>query len=357
MIVEFYNTSFERIFVLDSFKSLIWTDRYWEAGDFDIVCAPKPDILAAIPNIKYARINESYWHLMILETFAIESNIEDGVQLVLKGRSLESFLTRRVVSEPTTITGNLQTGILGLITDHCTLATDTDRRFLIMSNDLSTDPAVTALTADTQFVGNLYDIVVNLCVAAGCGWRIYPIMQTGTIKFNLYMGKDRSYEQATNPYVIFSPTFDNLLNGSYIESSMLQKSHCYVAGEQGVENLRKVLEVPAPGTEPVNLERREMYFEASISRNVEGGELTELEYEAQLAGKGLEELAKNVYVKSFDGEVDTSMYNFGDEYSMGDILQIMDGYGHTTKARVTEMIYSQDANGIKMYPTFTNMEE
>jgi hypothetical protein len=357
MIVEFLDYDQNRLYVLDSFKSLIWTDRYWEAGDFDLVMAPKPDFLEILPDVVYARIKESLLHIMFVETFAIDSDIEEGVSLVIKGRSAETLLDRRVIYEPATITGNLQTGILSLLANTCGALGETDRRFWNFGTDLSTDPAVTALTADTQFLGNLYDIICNLCIAQGVGWRIYPLPLGGTLKFQMYMGKDRSYSQSTNPYVIFSPTFDNLLNGSYIESSMLQRSHCYVAGEQGIENIRKVINVPAPGTPPTGFYRREMYFEANISRNVEGGELTEAEYEDQLTAKALEELAKNVYVKTFDGTVDTSMYNFGDEFDMGDIVQIMDGYGHSTKARVTEMIYSQDATGTKMYPTFTNMEE
>jgi hypothetical protein len=50
------------------------------------------------------------------------------------------------------------------------------------------------------------------------------------------------------------------------------------------------------------------------------------------------------------------MYNYGDEFSMGDILQIADDYGHETQSRVIEMIYSQDESAISIYPTFETVE-
>ncbi len=110
--------------------------------------------------------------------------------------------------------------------------------------------------------------------------------------------------------------------------------------------------VDAPGGAGTGFNRREMYIEASINRNTPGGELTDAEYIDQLEGKGAEELAKKPFLKAFDGEVDTTMYNYGDDFGMGDILQIADDYGHSTKSRVIEMIYSQNADGISMYPTF-----
>jgi len=356
MIVYFLDSSFNMIHVLDSFKSLIWTDRYNVFGDFDIVAPPTDLLLAAIPDTEYIIIPDSM-HTMILETHAIETDIDDGVSVILKGTSLEYILNRRVISEPSSIVGNLQDGIEDILTDHFISPTDTDRTISNFTFQASTDSAITSLTADTQFLGDIYTIITDLCIANEIGYRI-TINSSGEFVFLLYAGKDRSYAQSTNPHVVVSPTFDNLLAGSYIESNSLLRTHCFVLGEEGVGNIRIVQEVNAPITpEPTGLNRREMIFESGATRTVDGVDLTEAEYLDQLTSNGLEELKKNVYVRSFDGEVDTNLLTFGEDYEMGDILQVMDEYGHSTQARVTEIIYSQNVEGIKMYPTFTNIEE
>ncbi len=49
--------------------------------------------------------------------------------------------------------------------------------------------------------------------------------------FELYAGFDRSYDQTENPYVIFSPKFENIINSNYIESKASLKTVTLVGGE------------------------------------------------------------------------------------------------------------------------------
>ena len=96
MEIKLLNSDFEELYILDVFKSLIWTDRYWKAGDFEIITAPTPDILAMLLDTEYLALAESPHH-MVLEDFNIHSDIDDGNQLIITGRSLESLLERRIV--------------------------------------------------------------------------------------------------------------------------------------------------------------------------------------------------------------------------------------------------------------------
>lgn len=355
MYLFILNSDFERIHILDSFESLIWTDRYWACGDFDIAVAPTEEILSILETAEYLQLPESE-HTMLLEDYDIRSDIEDGDILILKGRSLESILDRRIIWSGTAVSGNLQTGIQGLLNDSIISPTNTDREISNFEFQASTDPVITALTVDTQFVGeNLYAVICDLCQSNNIGFKI-TLTSAENFRFALYAGVDRSYGQSTNPYVVFSPGFDNLISADYIETSRYEKTVALVAGEQGVGNTRVTVTVPATGGSKTGLARKELYFEANVTRNSPDGELTEAEYLDQLEGKGVETLAKNIYVKAFDGEVDTTMYNYGEDFNMGDILQIADSHGHETESRVTSMIYSQDADGIKMYPTFTTVE-
>jgi hypothetical protein len=256
------------------------------------------------------------------------------------------------------MSGNLQTEIERLLDDNAISPTDGLRTFSDLVFNTSADAIITALTVDTQFNGEtLYKVLSQLCMADGIGFRILRDLVTDKFDFELYAGVNRSYDQSVNDFVAFTSALDNLLNADYIESSRSQKTVCLVAGSPGVGSIRTTTTIFAPDSSGLSdLARRELYFEANVSRNTPDGELSEADYLLQLEGRGKEELAKYIYLKSFEGEIDPTMYNYGDEFSMGDILQIADDYGHSTQSRVIEMIYSQDESAISMYPTFETVE-
>jgi hypothetical protein len=106
------------------------------------------------------------------------------------------------------------------------------------------------------------------------------------------------------------------------------------------------------------LSRREMFTDAgSISQTVDDTTLSDEAYIAQLQQKGLEDLSDNALTESFDGQVDTThMFIYGEDFYMGDIVQLVSEYGIEGKARVTELIHSQSISGTDMYPTFTMIE-
>jgi hypothetical protein len=357
MELIFLNSDFEDTYILDTFKSLIWTDRFWECGDFDLSVSPSNQILSALEDTLYFRM-PSTSHKMVLETVNIKTDIEEGDLLVVQGRSLESLLDRRIVWSGTALSGNFQDAIEQLLDDSFISPTDSDREvsnFAFLSNSES---AITSLTIDTQFIGkNVYDVVCELCKSRNIGFRVFQNPNDGMIRFKLLAGVDRSYSQSTNAHVAFTENLDNLMNSEYIETDKFLKTVALVAGEEGVGNVRTLVEVPAPGGSLTGLNRREMYIEANVRRNSPDGELSESEYLDQLEGKGVEELAKKIYIEALDGEVDTTMYTYGTDFDMGDILQIADSYGHSTRSRVTEMIFSQNLEGERMYPTFETVDD
>lgn len=81
------------------------------------------------------------------------------------------------------------------------------------------------------------------------------------------------------------------------------------------------------------------------------------EYKAQLSQRGLENLSENIATKSFEGKVETTrMYRYGEDFFLGDMVQIVNEYGIEGKARVTEFIRSQSKEGLDSYPTFVTVE-
>ena len=63
-------------------------------------------------------------------------------------------------------------------------------------------------------------------------------------------------------------------------------------------------------------------------------------------------------ITSFEGETETTiMFQYGKDFFNGDIVQIANEYGHETKARILEIVRSEDKDGYSVYPTFKTIEQ
>ena len=338
--------------VLDTYESILWTDRYNKCGDFEIYTSMSDTVLSRIKQDYYIWTRDSE-HVMIVEDIQITSDAEDGNNLIVVGRSLESVLDRRIIWKQTVLSGNFQNGIKKLLDENVISPTDESRKINNFVFVESTDPAVTSLTLEAQFTGdNLYEAICDLCASKDIGFKI-TLTDDGKFAFQLYAGADRTYDQLVNPHVVFSPSFENIINSNYLESKKSLKTVTLVAGE-GEGSDRKTKEVAISSGGGSGLGRRELYTDArDISSTTDNGTLTEAEYNSQLEQKGKEKLADNTVTKTFEGEMETSkMFVYGEDFFMGDIVQIVNEFGIEAKARVVEMIHSQDENGIDFYPTF-----
>lgn len=292
---------------------------------------------------------------MIIEKIQITSDVEDGNHVTVTGRSLESILDRRIVWGQKTISGNLQNGIKTLLNENVISPSDSNRKIPNFIFEESTDSAITELKIEAQYTGdNLYDVIQKVCEERGIGFKV-TLNDNKQFVFKLYAGTDRSYDQTNVPYVIFSPNFENIINSNYIESKASLKNITLVGGEGEGSSRRYTTVGNGSG-----LERRELFTDArDISSDIGDGEtLTNAEYDAQLQQRGKEKLAENTDVTSFEGQVETTiMFKYGEDFFNGDIVQIANEYGHETKARILEIVTSEDENGSSVYPTFKTITE
>lgn len=351
------NTDLESDSIIDTYESLIWTDRYSAYGDFEIYTPATVETLQQVQQ-EYYLWNRDSEHVMIIESIEIRSDAEFGNKIIVTGRSLESILTRRIVWKTTNINGNLQNGIQKLLNEAIINPTDSDRKIDNFVFVASTDPAITSLTLEKQIgMGdNLYDTVVDICDSKSIGFKVV-LTDDNKFAFSLYAGSDRSYDQLENPFVVFSPGFENIVNSNYLESNKAYKTVTLVAGE-GEDDARVTRAVAVSSGGGSGLSRREMYTDVRYLRKDNGDTvLTDAEYQAQLDQKGQEDLAENTIVKTFAGEADTTnTFVYNRDFFMGDVVQVANEYGAESKSRVKEFIRSQDPNGMKAYPTFVIVE-
>lgn len=350
------DTKLEAVAYLDTYESLIWAERYYECGDFEIYTTANKKALGMLKQDNYLWSRDSE-HSMIIEEIQLKSNVEDGDELIVTGRSLESMLDRRIVWLQTILSGNFQDAIEKLLNENIISPSITERKIDNFIFERTDDPAITSLTVDAQFTGdNLYDVIHGLCKSKSVGFKI-TLGEDRLFRFKLYCGQDRSYDQLKNPYVVFSSKFDNIINSNYIESKKAFKTVTLVAGEgEGSDRKSVSVEIETGGGSGLN--RRELFTDArDISTTVDGTTLSTAEYNAQLTQRGKEDLAQNEIIKSFEGEVETTrMFQYGVDFFKGDIVHVMDDYGNESKSRVIEVVRSEDENSIDIYPTFATVE-
>lgn len=350
------NTKFEAIAILDVFESFIWTDRYAKCGDFEIYTSSDRQIIESLKEDFYIWTEDSE-HVMIIENRKIITDVEEGNKFLVSGRSLESILDRRIVWNQILLDGYFQVQIKRLLTENVINPSDSNRKISNFIFEETDDPYILSLKVQVQYTGdNLYEAVCKLCESVSIGFKI-TLNEDNQFVFKLYSGTDRSYDQETNPYVVFSPSFENIINSNYYESKAGYKNVGLVAGE-GEGSARRTVVVGESTSK--GLSRRELYVDARdiSSTTSNGGTISTSAYDNLLRQRGDERLNENKIVQAFDGQVEsTQMYRYGEHYFMGDITQLENEYGMESKVRVTEFIRSVDKDGIDSYPTFEVIEE
>lgn len=77
------------------------------------------------------------------------------------------------------------------------------------------------------------------------------------------------------------------------------------------------------------------------------------EYYSHLSETGRLAMAEHSVTTSFDGAVDSSVqYHFGEDFFLGDLVQIRNEFGMEAVTRVTEVVRSRDESGDSIIPTF-----
>ena len=342
------NQNFETIDIIDNYESLIWTDRYSAYGDFELYIPMQVSLLESLKKDNYLYINDSE-HVMIIEDFEITTDAEVGSRLTVTGRSLESILERRIVWGQKTYSGTVHAIIKSMITDAIISPEISSRKIDNFVFQDSSDESVNGESIDLQFTGdNLYEAVSLLCQLVGAGFRI-TLDANNNFVFSLYSGEDRSYAQDANPYVVFSPSFENIIDSNYVETNSNYRNVTLVGGEGEGSDRKTVTVGDASG-----LSRREVFTDArDISSTTQEGTLTTEQYNNQLTERGNEKLSEHVVSTAFEGRAEaTRMFRYGEDFFMGDIVQIANEFGMESRAHITEIIRSQSESGLEIYPTF-----
>jgi len=233
--------------------------------------------------------------------------------------------------------------------------------------------------------GSLYGIVTTILGYYGGGFAIElaqgnPFVWWGYV----YKGVDRTRSQTKRSPVIFSPRMDNLSKATHIESVVDYRSVIYsgLVSSQSVGEAHEYGDTK-PKTQLANssktigvagLERREGYLQNISINEMTGvrsdrngdkysvlGEqtMTKEQVLQKIEDACTDELYKHGKKTVYTGEADmTTMYRYGEDFFLGDLVQLENGHGLAETAVLTEYTRSSsEADGEKFYPTFTKPNE
>lgn len=351
---------YRRTAVIDVFESLVWAERFRKLGDFVLDLQPtlaNKNLLKA--GTKLA-MNLSH-RVMVVKTIEERNNAEGKRVLTVRGESLEGVLNDRVAMGSTDdLTEAPKWDIIGtpaeiarkLFHDICVTGILDPLDVIPYINEGTFMPADTipeslddiTVALDPQL---LYDAIYNLCETWNMGFRLLRNGDLSELWFDIYMGSDRTSKQSILPAVVFSPELDNLQDTNELTSIATAKNVAYVYSPAGFAKIY------APNVDPEveGFERRALVVVATDITDANP------DVEQALIQRGEEELAKNRAISAFDGIIDPhSAYVYGRDYNLGDLVEQRSESGETQDMRVTEQIFTSDAEGDKSIPTLQKNE-
>lgn len=356
MDIYILDSFYRRTDVVDKYESLIWTERFSSAGDFQLkIQSTLGNRNRFVEGTKLA-ILESY-RVMVVETVQ-DGTDDDGQEiLTISGPSLESILDQRLarsaMDDTTTnpqwvLTGTPKAIATQMFHDICvTGVLDVgDKIPYINEGSLfpaDTIPAPSDSITYTVDPDTLYNAEATLCDQYLMGFRLVRNADLSQLWFDIYMGSDRTSHQTTLPAVVFSAAMENLQNTNELRSISTYKNAAYVITPVGTRIVYPDDVDPAMS----GFDRRVLIVKAD--------DITDSDpptAQALMLQRGVDELAKNRKVQAFDGEISqSSQYVYGVDYNLGDLVETRNVDGVSNNMQVTEHIFASDAEGVRSYPT------
>jgi len=341
--VELYilDSDFEALGMIDDAESVIWTKRYFQAGEFEIYMMTTAKALGLLKIGRYVTRKDDE-SVGIIESLNIISNEEEGGYITAAGRFSESILGRRIIWQQTRLYGGFETEMYKLIRENAVAPSLADRKISVLALE---EPRGIDAHIECQITGdNLLAAIEEKCTIEGVGFKMR--LDGDVFRFGFYRGKDRSRGQTENPHVIFSDEYDTLEESSYLVETKELVNVALVAGEgEGLERRTATI------GEGSGMERYEVFVDAKdVSSNK--GEISDTDYLAALREKGAERLARMTEV--FDGAIiSEGKYAYKTDYDLGDVVTVENSrWGLSIDARIIEIIECEDETGYHVAPSF-----
>ena len=329
--VRIYNPALELQGIIDEFSTLIWIRHYQEPGEFELrtpYAAESKTLL--VPENIIQRYDEEE----VVDAGVIESLSMTADEIIVKGRFLESYLDRRLIKNTTYYSGNVEDSMRSIISNMVS----------IPLLELGTDHGLTETLDFQATYKSVLNIIQKACKATALGFRIRPDFNARKMYFEVYKGADRTAANASR--VIFSETYDNLLNEKYSYDSTNYKTKAFAT--QVINDVRVAYNVGS-GT---GLALREVH----VPTNVDTDGRTSAQIEASMKRQAQRSLESHIIAEMFAFATDAEApFVYRHDYDIGDQVYIKHvAWGIDLALRITEIEEDHQAGGREIYLTAGN---
>lgn len=357
--------------IVDGLNSVLWVERYREPGEIEVKGRLSSDIRNKLPVGCYVSHTNSD-DIMIIESHEITDGSVDDPEVVVRGRSFETFLQHRIVGSNRAWPSSgalhfgeysLPPGLSWVQAEQMLRAHLTEPSVINPADELTNFEIIRTATGsgigeiiDRRVVsrGDLHTRLLEILAVSDVGVRVIRPKPTSPAvnKLNsvllLYRGVDRSKS------VDFSHRDSEVLSSKYFWTNLKWKNACLVTGRwvETIVNLNS-----ATGSD-----RRIMQIDATDIDNDQPAAPTGEAYSLIVAAmriRGREALSKQKHIALSDVDVAINLNTprFRTHYGLGDTITVHGQYGQFLKQRVIEHVEIDDQEGSRAYPVITDLEE
>ena len=322
--------------VIDSYKEIIWANRYIEIGNCQL------QVPATVENLQLLQIgfyimrtdDEMVCKIVKIE---VDTSIDEGNYLIVTGRDVKSMLDQRIVWGIKNYNTTYEAMIRSMITSSCISPTNLSRRFRNSTRNilsLGTAAGFSDTVKEQISYKNVGEKIREICTRKKWGYKIILNSGNDSFLFYLYRGTDKSST------VSFSPGLDNLKNSQFAVDCT-NMGNVTLIGGQGEGTNRVLTDV---GTaESTN--RFEFFTDAKdIPETITWGELKSA---YPLTGGSISYVGVNYVYRqnniTFPYFSQTQLASLQSEYPNGTI--VYDSQGNITGYNVSNAIIADLPNG------------
>lgn len=336
MIINLLDGNREKIEVIDTYESILWTKKYQDVGGCVLVLTPTDELINLLKTeAKYISRDDDEMVCEIQKIAVNTDNLTGKITLTITGLDVVNILKQRIVWTRTKHTATAEIYVRRLILDNFIDATSERKIDFIKLDMIMGYPE--KITKQVTY-DEVLETVIAICKTYDLGFRF--VLKGTDFYFQVYRGLDCSQSQDENSYVTFSKDFNNLHSFDYEIDFSAYKNVALVGGE-GEGTARKTYAVG----NATGINRYEMFVDAKDVSSEEG---TITNYNDMLAEAGHEKLAEQTIKEAFDCVIDVEQYEYKVDYDLGYKVTVEADYGIVVDAKIVEVIECEDINGYRV---------
>lgn len=343
MLINVLDKDLTKIAIVDTFTSLMWCKRYYEAGALDLQIEATRQNLELFTDGRFITRDDDET-VYVIRAVQLETKENRDNSLIVGAVDCKSILNQRIIWGIINYSGTVENYIRKLVTDNIISPALWERRIPNFTlGDMVGFPET--IKQQASYV-NIGEKISELCKTYDIGCTV-SLDDNGMFVLDIYRGVNRSQSQKEVNPLVFSPEFDNLVSSKYEVDSTKYKNACLVGGE-GEGKDRKTLAVG----NAFGIERHEIFIDQKSSSSNTEETISEADYYESLRSKGEGELAKLAVKAEFEGEVVSDSYQYKVDYNLGDTVTVINEFGVTADAKIVEIVETWDSEGYTLEPIF-----